>query len=78
MQHFLVHLLTISEGGQYECQLIFVHRFGAVGPLMVPNTPKMFDTFKGPVVHTAKWDNSVDMRNKRVAVIGSGARYLVC
>jgi cation diffusion facilitator CzcD-associated flavoprotein CzcO len=45
---------------------------------MVPNTPKMFDTFEGKVVHTAKWDNSIDMKNKRVAVIGSGARYVVC
>jgi cation diffusion facilitator CzcD-associated flavoprotein CzcO len=45
---------------------------------MVPNKPKMFDSFEGKVIHTAKWDNSVDMRNKRVAVIGSGARYEVC
>jgi cation diffusion facilitator CzcD-associated flavoprotein CzcO len=41
---------------------------------MVPNKPKMFEPFEGKVVHTAKWDSSIDMRNKRIAVIGSGAR----
>jgi cation diffusion facilitator CzcD-associated flavoprotein CzcO len=52
-------------------------RFGAVGPLMVPNKPKMFEGFKGKVIHTAKWDSSIDLKNKRVAVIGSGARYAI-
>ncbi|KAH8552866.1 putative flavoprotein [Umbelopsis sp. PMI_123] len=47
--------------------------FVGVGPLMVPNKPKMFEPFQGKVVHTAKWDSSIDMRNKRIAVIGSGA-----
>ncbi|CAO3693666.1 unnamed protein product [Umbelopsis ramanniana] len=64
-----------SQGATYgEIEELYYNvLFGAVGPLMVPNTPKMFDTFEGAVVHTAKWDNSIDMRNKRVAVIGSGA-----
>jgi cation diffusion facilitator CzcD-associated flavoprotein CzcO len=31
------------------------------------------DTFAGTTVHTARWDESLDLRGKRVAVIGTGA-----
>ncbi|KAH7072085.1 hypothetical protein BKA63DRAFT_605008 [Paraphoma chrysanthemicola] len=29
--------------------------------------------FQGPILHTAHWDASVDLKGKRIAVIGSGA-----
>ncbi|KAJ2961730.1 hypothetical protein NQZ79_g2989 [Umbelopsis isabellina] len=47
--------------------------FGAVGPLMVPHKPKMFEGFQGPTIHTAKWDPSVNLEGKRVAIVGSGS-----
>ncbi|KEZ43472.1 4-hydroxyacetophenone monooxygenase [Scedosporium apiospermum] len=31
------------------------------------------NTFKGTLVHSAKWDHSVDYSNKRVAVLGNGS-----
>ncbi|ORZ00391.1 putative monooxygenase [Syncephalastrum racemosum] len=43
-----------------------------LGPLRIPNVPKEFSGFEGPIVHTTFWDESVDFTNKRVAVIGSG------
>jgi 4-hydroxyacetophenone monooxygenase len=47
----------------------------AVGQL---NRPKMPDipgmtTFEGPSFHSARWDHSVELQGKRVAVIGTGA-----
>jgi cation diffusion facilitator CzcD-associated flavoprotein CzcO len=30
------------------------------------------ETFSGPQFHTAEWDHSVDLTNKRVAIIGTG------
>ena len=47
----------------------------ANGMLHVPKMPVIpgLDTFKGTVVHTAKWDKSLDLRGKRVAVIGNGS-----
>lgn len=31
------------------------------------------DNFTGPVLHTGHWDESADVRNKRIAVIGNGS-----
>ncbi|KAI8825900.1 flavin-containing monooxygenase FMO [Fimicolochytrium jonesii] len=48
---------------------------GAVGPLHRPHYPEIpgFKDFKGKLMHTAEWDNKVDLKGKRVAVIGNGA-----
>ena len=47
----------------------------AVGQLNRPNLPAIagIETFAGPAFHSARWDHSVDLRGKRVAVIGTGA-----
>lgn len=47
----------------------------AVGQLNRPNVPEIpgRDTFAGPSFHSARWDHSVDLTGKRVAVIGTGA-----
>ncbi len=47
----------------------------AVGMLSRPSVPDIegLDTFAGPWFHSARWDHDVDLRDKRVAVIGTGA-----
>ena len=47
----------------------------AVGQLNRPKLPdiKGRDSFKGPAFHSARWDHDVDLRGKRVGVIGTGA-----
>ncbi|MFD1198052.1 flavin-containing monooxygenase [Brucella gallinifaecis] len=47
----------------------------AVGQLNRPAYPHIdgLESFAGPVFHTAKWDHSVDLTGKRVAMIGTGA-----
>lgn len=47
----------------------------AVGHLCVPSIPALpgLEDFGGPVFHTARWDHSVDLAGKDVAVIGTGA-----
>lgn len=47
----------------------------AVGQLSRPALPSIpgIDTFTGASFHSAEWDHSVDLRGKRVAVIGTGA-----
>src|SRR5690606_23709097 len=47
----------------------------ACGVLHHPVIPdfKGKETFKGASFHTARWDHSVDLKNKRIGVIGTGS-----
>jgi 4-hydroxyacetophenone monooxygenase len=47
----------------------------AVGQLNRPNYPdiKGREKFDGPHFHSARWDHSIDLADKRVGVIGTGA-----
>ncbi|MES2325655.1 MAG: NAD(P)/FAD-dependent oxidoreductase [Pseudomonadota bacterium] len=48
---------------------------GALGALNRPAIPDLpgLASFTGPMFHSARWDHDVDLRGKRVAVIGTGA-----
>ncbi|MGK5627128.1 flavin-containing monooxygenase [Streptomyces sp. URMC 123] len=45
------------------------------GPLSDPKIPDIpgLDGFPGQVFHSARWDHDVELRGKRVAVVGTGA-----
>jgi len=47
----------------------------AVGQLNRPHTPEIpgQDDFVGPAFHSARWDHTVDLTDRRVAMIGAGA-----
>ncbi|KAJ5546612.1 hypothetical protein N7494_004197 [Penicillium frequentans] len=47
----------------------------AVGQLNAPQEPNIvgLKDFQGKMMHTARWDWSYDLKNKRVAIIGNGA-----
>ena len=47
----------------------------ATGQLHQPSVPRLegIDEFGGACFHSSRWDHSVDLRGKRVAVIGTGA-----
>lgn len=45
---------------------------GIIGRPKIPAIPGM-ERFQGPMFHSARWDHSVDLTRKRVAVIGTGA-----
>ncbi|KAF3492389.1 uncharacterized protein GIQ15_01906 [Arthroderma uncinatum] len=46
----------------------------AVGQLSQPRWPEIegLDSFKGKIMHSAAWDWTYDLKDKRIAVIGSG------
>jgi cation diffusion facilitator CzcD-associated flavoprotein CzcO len=67
-----------SDGTVHQYNARFV--ITASGPLHVPAYPAEIGVsktgscvFNGPAFHTAKYDHSVDISGKRVAVIGTGA-----
>ncbi len=69
---WLVH--TRKSGGT-ESTLranAFVSAVGALNKPFVPDVPGL-EAFEGPCFHTARWDHSVDLKGKKVAMIGTGA-----
>lgn len=63
-----------SASGEVEIRSakIFVP---SVGSLNRPAFPKVegLGSFTGPLFHTARWDHEVDLKGKRVAIVGTGA-----
>lgn len=64
-------IIRTSDGGVTEAR-VFVP---ATGALSHPQYPviKGMERFKGKAVHAARWDPALELKGKRVAVIGSGA-----
>lgn len=64
---------TRSEAGEQSIEADVV--ISAVGQLNQPLVPDIagLDDFAGPMWHTARWDDSVDLTGKDVVVIGTGA-----
>ncbi|MBV6761583.1 flavin-containing monooxygenase [Rhodococcus opacus] len=71
-QHWRVTLRR-ADNSTYTAEYPVV--ITAVGLLNRPAYPNLagLDSFTGPVVHTGAWDPGIDLENKRVAVIGTGA-----
>lgn len=43
------------------------------GKIRIPHYPEEYRDFKGPLIHSAEWDNSVDLNGKQVGIVGTGA-----
>ena len=63
--------LTLADGRSDAADILV----SAVGALHFPRFPDIpgLGTFAGPCFHTARWDHGVDIRDKRVGVIGTGS-----
>ncbi|KQV74350.1 4-hydroxyacetophenone monooxygenase [Aeromicrobium sp. Root344] len=66
-----VWTVRTRSGDDYEARVVVA----GVGGLHIPNVPEIAgaDTFEGPRFHSAEWDHSVDLKGKKVVVIGTGA-----
>lgn len=49
-----------------------VNCLGVLSKANYPDIPGL-DTFKGRVVHTAQWDDTIQLENKKVGVLGNGS-----
>ncbi len=63
--------LTIADGSR----LFARHVVAACGQLRNPKLPAIEgrDDFAGPAFHSARWPEGLDLRGRRVGVVGSGA-----
>ncbi len=61
-----------AQGKHYQTQ----HVVSAVGQLHVPSTPRLEGKFAGVSFHSALWDHTFNVRDKRIAVIGNAASAL--
>ncbi len=60
-----------TDSGEWTAEVVVM----AAGRLTEPRLPAIpgLETFRGPVMHSARWDHAADLAGKRVAVIGTGA-----
>src|SRR6478735_2211800 len=71
----LVHTgVEVTEAAYDEAARSW-HLITAVGQLSRPAIPHLpgIGSFEGPAFHSAEWDHDVDLRGKRIAVLGTGA-----
>ena len=66
-------LWQITVNGNEQLYARFV--INASGPLSTPVTPSIEgqNQFEGASFHTNDWDHSIDLKDKNIAIIGSGA-----
>jgi len=66
---WVVHAVRNGKDVVYEGNVLI----NATGPNADPKYPnvKNLDAFKGPVIHSAAWDNSVDLKGKKVVLVGA-------
>ena len=62
--------LETDKGENLQARVVI----SAVGGLTDPALPDIagIDTYKGELFHTARWDHNAQLKDKRVAVIGTG------
>ncbi|WP_040718712.1 flavin-containing monooxygenase [Nocardia veterana] len=68
--------LLTANGIRYTAEIVVF----AVGQLHRPNIPDFpgRDEFCGASFHTADWDHAVDLRGRRIALIGNGSSAAQC
>ncbi|OJI99721.1 hypothetical protein ASPVEDRAFT_188041 [Aspergillus versicolor CBS 583.65] len=71
-----VTLRDLKENRVYEEELdVVLNAIGHFNAWKLPDYPGIKD-FKGPLFHSSNWNHDVDLKGKRIALIGNGASGL--
>jgi len=64
-------VVTLANGEQICCRILI----SGLGQLNLPYIPKIegVEFYEGDQLHSARWNNNLDLSNKRIAVIGNAA-----
>jgi len=77
IQKWRVRFIDLNAGkSPKEQELLFDIIINGPGILRDAKIPQEYLTFKGPVIHSAEWDHSVELENKNVAIVGTGVTTL--
>ncbi|KAK4195293.1 hypothetical protein QBC40DRAFT_236787 [Triangularia verruculosa] len=62
--------LPTNTTSHHDCQFLFSGsgQFNSPRPLDVPG----IESFQGPVIHSARWDHSIPLKDKKVVIFGNG------
>jgi cation diffusion facilitator CzcD-associated flavoprotein CzcO len=60
-----------TNRGELTCTVL-ITATGALSEPRIPDLPGLA-SFRGPVFHSARWEHGVNLRQRRVAVVGTGA-----
>jgi cation diffusion facilitator CzcD-associated flavoprotein CzcO len=63
--------VTTKDGDVHEADVV-ISGCGRLHHPVMPDIPGR-DSFTGPSFHTARWDNSVELKGKRIGLIGTGS-----
>lgn len=63
--------IALADGESFTARALI----SGIGALHLPSYPKIrgLETFAGKAFHSSEWDETTDLSNKKVAVIGTGA-----
>lgn len=68
--HVQVRDLTTGRTSNDTCQIL-INAAGVLNEAQWPDIPGLHD-FHGQLIHSAKWGQDVDLKGKRVGLIGNG------
>ncbi|KAK2770186.1 hypothetical protein FQN53_005696 [Emmonsiellopsis sp. PD_33] len=84
LEHKVLSARWLEERGQYEVIVehagktfkdyahVLINGSGMLNKWRWPDIDGL-NSFKGPLVHSANWDDSIELEGKRVAVLGTGS-----
>lgn len=67
-----IHVRHTTTGSSYVHEAQFL--FSGAGYIHEPRKPDFpgIETFRGPIVHSARWKKDLDLRKQRIVVVGNG------
>ena len=68
--HLQVRDLTTSRTTVETCQIL-INAAGVLNEAQWPDIPGL-DDFQGQLIHSAKWDEGIDLKGRSVGIIGNG------
>ncbi|CAF3657497.1 unnamed protein product [Rotaria sp. Silwood1] len=71
-------VLKNSDDEKYYYGRYLIGAYGLLSNASYPTDIEGFETFEGEMCHTAEWNDKINFKEKRVAVVGTGSSAIQC